>query len=59
MHYLEAILQATPESVPHKVVLTDGKNGETDQKVNKYLQKRLQANQVQNIPPIQYAFRVL
>lgn len=43
MHYLEAILQATPESVPHKVVLTDGKNGETDQKVNKDLQKRLQA----------------
>lgn len=42
MLYLEAILLATPESVPHKVVLTDGENGETDQKVNKYLQKRLQ-----------------
>ena len=40
--YLEAILLATPESVPHKVVLTDGENGETDQKVNKYLQKPLQ-----------------
>lgn len=40
--YLEAILLATPESVPHKVVLTDGENGEMDQKVNKYLQKRLQ-----------------
>lgn len=40
--YLEAISLATPESVPHKVVLTDGENGETDQKVNKYLQKRLQ-----------------
>lgn len=40
--YLEAILLATPESVPHKVVLTDGENGETAQKVNKYLQKRLQ-----------------
>lgn len=41
--YLEAILLATPESVPHKVVLTDGENGETDQKVNKYLQKTFTA----------------
>lgn len=28
---------ATPERVPHEGVLTDGENGETDQKVNKYL----------------------
>lgn len=41
--YLEAILLATPESVPHKAVLTDGENGETDQKVNKYLQKTFTA----------------
>lgn len=34
--------QPPPKSVPRKVVLTDGENGETDQKVNKYLQKRSQ-----------------
>lgn len=34
---------ATPESVRREGVLTDGENGETDQKVNKYLQKRLQS----------------
>lgn len=60
MLYLEAILLATPESVPHKVVLTDGENGETEQKVNKYLQKNVYSpNQVQSVPSIQYAFRVL
>lgn len=57
--YLEAILLATPESVPHKVALTDGENGETDQKVNKYLQNVYSPNQVQSVSSIQYAFRVL
>lgn len=57
--YLEAILLAIPESVPHKVVLTDGKSGETDLKVNKYLQNVYSPNQVQSIPSVQYAFRVL
>lgn len=60
MRYLEAISQATPESVPHKAVLTDGKNGETDPKVNKYLPKSVYSpNQVQNIPSIQHALGVL
>lgn len=48
---------ATPESVRREGVLTDGENGETDQKVNKYLQKNAYSpNQVQiGSPHIQYA----
>lgn len=57
--YLEAVSQTTPESVPRKVLLTDSKSGETNQKVNKYVRSVYSPNQVQSIPPHQYAFRVL